>query len=84
MRVLSEEKFSYYLLEDESDGVWYLTFMSGGVFEVDICVKLLDEEIEKIKRDEGNIKKIVRSFMDDSSLYENRRVIPSKRPERKG
>lgn len=84
MRVLSEEKFSYYLLEDESDGAWYLTFMSGGVFEVDICVKLLDEEIEKIKRDEDNIKKIVRSFMDDSSLYANRRVIPSKRPERKG
>ena len=35
MRVLSEEKFSYYLLEDESDGAWYLTFMSGG------CLKLI-------------------------------------------
>lgn len=83
MRVLNEEKFSYYLLEDELDGAWYLTFMSGGVFEVDICVRLVGEEIEKIKRDQGNIKKLVRSFMDDRSLYFDRRVIPSKRPDKK-
>lgn len=82
MKIISEEKFSYYLLEDETDGEWYLTFMSGGVFEVDICVQLNSDEIQSIKSDSGKIKELLRSFMADSSLYKDRRVVPSKRPKR--
>lgn len=82
MKIISEEKFSYSLLEDEADGEWYLTFMSGGVFDVDICVFLILEEVLSIKSDLSKAKDLVRSFMDDRSLYTDKGVVPSKRPKR--
>ncbi len=79
MIIISAKRYSYFLLEDD-DGAWYLTYFIGGPCEIDICVKLTDEEIKQLKEKPELINVIVESFKKDKSLYENRIIIPSKRP----
>lgn len=80
MRVISAKRYSYFLLEDESDGIWYVTYFTGGPCEIDICVKLTEEEIKQLKEVPEFILVLVESFKENKSLYENRIIIPSKRP----
>lgn len=80
MRVISAKRYSYFLLEDESDETWYLTFFTGGPCEIDICVKLIEEEIKQLKENPELIFVLIESFKEDKFLYENRIITPSKRP----
>ncbi|GAA6171760.1 hypothetical protein NBRC116592_14300 [Colwellia sp. KU-HH00111] len=79
MIIISAKRYSYFLLEDD-DGTWYLTYFTGGPCEIDICVKLIDEEIKQLKEKPEFINVLVENFKKDKSLYENRIIIPSKRP----
>jgi hypothetical protein len=79
MIIISAKRYSYFLLED-TDGVWYLTYFIGGPCEIDICVKLTAEEINKIKENNEYISDLIGKFKKDKSSFENRIVIPSKRP----
>ncbi len=81
MKIISEKPYSYFLVEDE--GAWFLTYMSGGPFEIDNCVKLNDAEIKDLKNNPSYVIDLMESFKSDRSLYEGRRVIPSVRPNRK-
>ncbi|WDE13514.1 hypothetical protein [Thalassomonas haliotis] len=80
MNIVSEKKYSYLLMEEDNE--WYLTYLTGGAFEVDICVKLNNEEINKLKETPEFVGNLVENFKTDSSLYEGRRIIPSVRPNR--
>jgi len=80
MNIISEKKYSYLLMEDNDE--WYLTYLTGGPFEVDICVKLNDEEIVKLKENPESVSHLIESFKSDASIYEGRRIIPSVRPNR--
>jgi hypothetical protein len=82
MIIISAKRYSYFLLEDD-DGTWYLTYFTGGAFEIDICVKLTNNEIEQLKINPDFVNELVENFKKDKSIYENRRVIPSKRPSGK-
>lgn len=82
MKVIQKKRYSFFLLEDEETQEWFLTFMTGGPFEVDICVKLSEDEVSSIKQEPEYVSELMKSFKSDRSLYEGRRVIPSKRPNR--
>jgi len=78
MRVIEQKAYSYLLMEDSND--WYLTFFTGGPVEIDICVKLNQQEIEGIKNGELTASTLVQTFLGDQTKYESRRIIPSIRP----
>jgi hypothetical protein len=43
MSVIFQKAYSYLLIQDGND--WYLTYFTGGPVDIDICVKLTEEEI---------------------------------------
>ena len=78
MRVIEQKAYSHLLMEDSND--WYLTFFTGGPVEIDICVKLNQQEIDGIKNKELTASTLVQTFLGDQTKYEGRRIIPSIRP----
>lgn len=75
MNIVFQKPYSYLLIQDESD--WYLTYFTGGPVEIDICVKLTNEEIETVSLDQKAVEKLMARFKADRSLIEGRRVVPS-------
>ncbi|WP_444929954.1 hypothetical protein ACJJIF_19585 [Microbulbifer sp. SSSA002] len=75
MKIVFKEPYSYLLVQDDTD--WYLTFFSGGAFEVDICVKLTEEEITRVSIGQEEAAKLALEFQQNKEFYKGRRVIPS-------
>ena len=71
MKVVFQKAYDYILIED-IDGC-FLTFFTGGPVEIDICVQLNDEEIRKVCNSQEETEKLVRLFMSDRRLFEDRR-----------
>jgi hypothetical protein len=86
LRVIKEVRWSYVLVEDE--GELFLTFMSGGVFEVDFCVELTAEERRRIEVSDADdvdgaaIEALVDELLSDRDELHRRRIVPSKWPPR--
>lgn len=66
-----------YILVSENDTL-YLTFFTGGVVELDVCVRLSADEAEAAKENDENIKALITSFRKNRDLYQGRLVTPSK------
>ncbi|WP_445362355.1 hypothetical protein ACJJIQ_15340 [Microbulbifer sp. ANSA003] len=81
MKIVFKEPYSYLLVQDDAD--WYLTFFSGGPFEVDICVKLTEGEITRVSVSQEETAKLAQEFQQNKELYKGRRIIPSVVPGRK-
>ena len=79
MEVKFSEPYSHLLVKDNDD--WYLIFFTGGPVELDICVKLNEEEIARVSGSEDQTVKLAREFQRDRSLYDGRRIIPSVLPK---
>ena len=75
MTVVFQKPYSYLLIQDKDD--WYLTYFTGGPVEIDICVKLTEEEVDVVSTDQKAVESLMARFKADRSLIENRRVIPS-------
>lgn len=80
MKVVFSEPYSYLLVQEEGD--WFLTFFTGGPVEIDICVKLTDEEIEAVSTSQVKTAQLVQAFQQNRSLFDGRRIIPSVAPKR--
>ncbi|MBY0574883.1 MAG: hypothetical protein K2P84_14480 [Undibacterium sp.] len=57
MKVLAEKSWSYVLMDDGTD--WILTFLIGGVVEIDVSIRLTAEEISMIKENPACLDTIV-------------------------
>ena len=75
MKVVFQKPYSYLLLNEATD--WYVTFFTGGPFEIDICVKLTPEEIKFVSDSQSALEKLIEEFKTNPSQYTGRRVIPS-------
>jgi len=75
MTVIFQKPYSYLLIQNKDD--WYLTYFTGGPVEIDICVKLTDEEIDVVSTDQKAVENLMARFKADRSLIENRRIVPS-------
>jgi len=75
MKVISEKKWSYTLMEDERG--WILTFMIGGPVEIDISVLIKPDENNLIRDDFSKIEDLVESFKNNIDGISKRRIIPS-------
>lgn len=75
MKVIFEEAYSYLLVQDGDD--WYLTFFTGGPVELDICVKLDEDEIARVSGSQIETARLAQEFQQDRSRFKGRRVVPS-------
>lgn len=78
MKVIFEKPYDYLLLEEDSQ--LYLTFFSGGPVEIDICVRLTEDEARSASQNVEGVEHLVEKFKTDKASYFGRRVIPSKYP----
>lgn len=75
MKTVFQEAYQYILVQDGEE--WYLTFFTGGPMVVDICVKLTQEEIDRVSNSKEETSRLAKEFLRDRSLFEGRRIIPS-------
>ncbi|MED5523404.1 MAG: hypothetical protein VX447_01410 [Pseudomonadota bacterium] len=75
MKTLKKVPYSYILMEDDEG--YILTFLKGGVAELDVTVRLNSEEMKKIENEASYIDELVKSFLNDSSLYSDRMIFPT-------
>ncbi|RYY76638.1 MAG: hypothetical protein EOO52_03795 [Gammaproteobacteria bacterium] len=75
MKLIFQKSYAYLLLNEGVD--WYLTFFTGGPFEIDICVKLNEQEITRVSNNQSELEKLIQEFKMNPSLYADRRIIPS-------
>ena len=75
MTVVYQKAYSYLLIHDGAD--WYLTYFTGGPVEIDICVKLTEDEIKAVSSNQKAVEELMARFKADRSLIKDRRIIPS-------
>lgn len=73
-KVISEKRWSYVLID--VDGMWVLTLLIGGVVEIDVSIKLTDEEIAAIRDDATFVEKIVESVKKNRAAFSGREIRP--------
>jgi hypothetical protein len=71
-QIIQEEKWSYVLFSRNND--WFLTFLAGGVVELDATVRLLPDEIQRIQAGTLSASVLVERFKKDTSLTSDRRL----------
>ncbi|WP_163832520.1 hypothetical protein [Spartinivicinus ruber] len=81
MKVIYSQPYSYLVVEKDSS--WYLTFFTGGPVEIDICVKLNDQEITESNNNKESVKTLIEKFKKSPDTYQGRRVIPLVYPKNK-
>lgn len=74
MRVVAEKKWAYVVVDDGQG--WILTYLIGGVIEVDISVRLTDEEADLIKLDPANVENLVEMMKKHRSAFSSREINP--------
>ncbi len=75
MSIVFQKSYAYLLITHGNS--WYVTFFTGGPVELDICVKLTDDEIKLVKNDQKALEQLIARFNADHSLFAGRRIIPS-------
>ena len=80
MEIIKEKPWSYVLFDDGKG--WALTFLIGGVVEVDVTVRLTATEIDMIKADEKNILSIMKNVERNRQANVAREIIPPIWPPR--
>ena len=75
MKLVFRKSYAYLLFSEGAD--WYLTYFTGGPFEVDICVKLSQQEITRVSGNQTELEKLIVEFKANPSLFDGRRIIPS-------
>lgn len=73
-RILAEAPWSYVAFE--RDGASFLTFMRGGPIEVDATVRLLPEEVDRIRSNPETAATLVRDFLEHPHTCEARLAVP--------
>ncbi len=56
MQTIFQKAYDYILVKENDE--WFLTFFTGGPVEIDICVKLNDEEIKKVSNSREETEKL--------------------------
>ncbi|MDG9670418.1 hypothetical protein ONV78_21955 [Hahella sp. CR1] len=79
LKLIFQEAYFYMLMQDEEN--WYLTFLSGGVGIYDTSVKLNEQEIARVRDNQVAAGQLAREFLQDSTLYQGRRIMPSIYPK---
>ncbi|MFT6430255.1 MAG: hypothetical protein ACJAXR_001824 [Halopseudomonas sp.] len=74
MKIISEQAWSYVLFDNGTH--WILTFLLGGPVEIDVSVRLEDDEIMKIKQDGSFLSQLLEKFKANRSHYRDREVRP--------
>ncbi|WP_444919803.1 hypothetical protein ACJJID_12740 [Microbulbifer sp. CnH-101-G] len=80
MKIVFKEPYAYLLVQDDNN--WYLTVFTGGPFEIDICVKFTEEEVNRVSSSQVEAAKLAQKFQQNRDLYKGRRVVPSVVPGR--
>jgi hypothetical protein len=74
MKVIAEQPWSYVLFDDGE--YWVLTYLIGGVVEIDVSIRLNSDEIEAIKTDASAIMPLLTNMKSNRSAYADREIRP--------
>jgi len=80
MKILAEKNYSYVLMDNGRD--WILTFLSGGVAEHDVSIRLNGEEIAKIRKDAAYLDTLIEYAKNHRSEFVEREIMPAIWPKR--
>lgn len=80
MKVLAEKRCSYVLMDDGTN--WILTFLIGGVVEIDVSIRLTAEEISMIKENPAYLDNLVDAARNKRAAYANREINPPVWPKK--
>lgn len=79
MRVIAEQAWSHVLMDNGTD--WILTYLIGGVVEIDVSIRLNTEEITKIKENPNFLEILVEAAKTNRAEYANREIYPPVWPQ---
>lgn len=74
MSVIAEKRWSHVLFDDGKG--WVLTLLIGGVVEVDVSIRLTNDEIDSIKRDGSFIERLVYEVRQHRDNFSAREISP--------
>lgn len=80
MAVIAEKAWSYVLFDNGED--WILTFLIGGVVEIDVSVRLSNDEIAMIKADSTYVEILLASIKKNRSAFADREINPPVWPKK--
>ena len=80
MKVIAEKPWAYVLFDDGKD--WVLTYLVGGAVEIDVSLRLSEEEIERLKAEPLAIESLVADAKVNRDRYEKREIRPGVWPKR--
>jgi hypothetical protein len=74
MQVVIEKKWSYVLFDDGKG--WILTYLIGGVVEIDVSVRLTAQERSLIEADPSSVERLVEAMKQSRREFASREIKP--------
>jgi hypothetical protein len=74
MKVIAEQAWSYVLMDNGTD--WILTYLIGGVVEIDVSIRLSTEEITKIQENPNYLEILLDAAKTNRAAYASREIHP--------
>lgn len=75
MKILAEKPWSYVLMENGED--WILTYLIGGVVEIDVSLRLNRDEIAMIQDNPSYLETLVAAAKMNRASYASREIHPT-------
>jgi hypothetical protein len=79
MEVLAAKPWSYALMDNGND--WILTYLIGGVAEIDVSMRLNKEEIAMIQDNPNYLETLVEAARTNRATYASREIYPTVWPD---
>jgi hypothetical protein len=79
MKVIAEHAWSYVLIDTGTD--WILTYLIGGVVEIDVSIRLSQDEIAKIQENPSYLEILLDAAKTNRVAYASREIHPPVWPQ---
>jgi hypothetical protein len=79
MKVLAEKPWSHVLMDNGTD--WILTYLIGGVVEIDVSIRLSKDEITKIQENPNYLEILLDAAKTNRVAYASREIHPPVWPQ---
>jgi hypothetical protein len=79
MKVIAEQAWSYALMDTGTE--WILTYLIGGVVEIDVSIRLSKDEIAKIQENPNYLEILVDAAKTNRAEYASREIHPPVWPQ---
>ncbi|MFZ6798955.1 hypothetical protein [Undibacterium sp. Di24W] len=79
MKIIAEQAWSHVLMDNGTD--WILTYLIGGVVEIDVSIRLSKEEIAKIRDNPNYLEILLDAVKTNQVAYASRELHPPVWPQ---